>query len=62
MAIDADALKTLIVRELEHLSDVRVLTHIRGLLVEPKIVLRDWAYGKPGEQYPCWTVLRDDDA
>jgi hypothetical protein len=59
MAIDADTLKALIEHELEHLSDARVTAQIRGLLVEPEAVLRNWDYGKPGEQYPCWAVLSD---
>jgi hypothetical protein len=62
MAIDADILKTLIAQELEHVSDTRVVNYIRRLFIEPKAVLRNWDYGKPGEQYPCWTVLRDDDS
>ena len=49
-------------RELEHLSDTRVLAHIRSLLVEPKVVMRDWDYGPTGQQYPCWAVLDDDPA
>ena len=51
--LDADILKTLIAQELEHVSDARVVNHIRRSLVEPNAVLRDWDYGKPGEQYPC---------
>jgi hypothetical protein len=57
MAVDPETLKSLIERELESLSDARVLAHIRGLLIEPEVVLREWDYGKPGEKYPCWTVL-----
>ena len=57
LAINAETLKLLIDRELEHLSDARVLGHIRGLLVEPEVVFRDWDYGRPGEKYPCWAVL-----
>src|SRR5262245_35461620 len=56
MAIDADTLKALVERELQQLSD-SVRSQIRGLLVEPKAVLRNWDYGKPGEQFPCWLVL-----
>jgi len=59
MAIDADTLKTLVVRELRHLSDVRVLSQIRRLLVEPNAVLRNWDYGAPGQQFPCWIALAD---
>jgi hypothetical protein len=58
MSVDAEKLKALIDHELEHLSDARVLKHIRGLLVESEIVYRAWDYGAPGEKYPCWTVLK----
>lgn len=59
MAINADTLKNLVERELQHLSAVRVLSHIRGLLVQPNAVLYHWDYGAPGEQFPCWIVLAD---
>jgi hypothetical protein len=59
MPVDARILKALVDHELMGLSDTRVVAHIRGLLVEPSIVLRDWDYGKPGEQFPCWAVLND---
>lgn len=59
MPIDAGILKAMIDRELERLSDARVKGHIRRLLVDPRPVLRNWDYGKPGEQYPCWAVLND---
>jgi hypothetical protein len=58
MAVDPETVKTLIERELESLSDARVLTHIRELLVEPEVVFRAWDYSKPGEKYPCWTVFK----
>jgi hypothetical protein len=57
MPVDAELLKSLIERELAHVSDERVLAHIRSLLVEPKCVHLDWDYGQPGERYPCWEVL-----
>ena len=60
MPIDATRLRSLVERELEQLSDARVLANIRRLLVAPRPILRDWNYGKPGEQYPCWEILNDD--
>ena len=60
MLIDADTLKGLIGRELKNLLDVRVTAHIRSLLVEPRAELRDWDYGEPGEQYPCWITFADN--
>jgi hypothetical protein len=38
MSIDAETLKALVERELEHLSDAHVLAHIRTMLVEPEVV------------------------
>ena len=62
MPVDAETLKTLIARELGCLSDDGVKECIRRLLVEPEPVLRNWDYGKPGEQYLCWTVLDDSNS
>jgi len=59
MPITASVLGTLIENELAGLSDPRVVQHVRGMLVEPHVVLLDWDYGNPGEQYPCWIVLGD---
>jgi hypothetical protein len=60
MTITSEDLKTLIEVELATLSDVRVVAHIRAMLVEPHVLLRGWDYGEPGQQYPCWMVLMDD--
>jgi hypothetical protein len=59
MAITADTMKMLVENELQRVSDSRVIAHIQGLLVEPHVVLHDWDYGEPGQQYPCWMVLDD---
>jgi hypothetical protein len=59
MSMDADTLKVLVDRELDYLSDTRVLTHIRYRLVEPRAILRKWDYGPPGPKYLCWTVFVD---
>ena len=60
MAITASVLKQLIAQELETVADQRVQAHVRSLLVEPAPILRDWDYGKPGQQYACWSVLNHD--
>jgi hypothetical protein len=59
MTADAAAVKALVERELSNLTDPRVLAFVRSLLVEPRLELRDWDYGEPGQQYPCWIVLDD---
>lgn len=59
MAIDADILKSQIEQELDRVPDQRIIAHIRTALVEPKIAMREWDYGQPGEQFPCWIVLID---
>jgi hypothetical protein len=48
MTIAAEILKTLVEAELAAVSDARVVAHIRGILVEPHVVLRSWDYGEPG--------------
>ncbi|MGJ4950750.1 hypothetical protein [Bradyrhizobium sp. HKCCYLS20291] len=62
MSIDPELLESLVEGELAAVSDERVLAHIRGMLVAPHMVLRDWDYGQPGQQYPCWFVLRDPES
>lgn len=57
MAIDANTIKMSVDRELDQVSDVRILSHVRALRVEPKEVLRKWDYGRPEEKYICWSVL-----
>jgi hypothetical protein len=57
MPVDAAFLKGLIESELATVSDVRVIDHIRGMLVEPHVLLRSWSYGD--QRYPCWMVLDD---
>jgi hypothetical protein len=56
MQVDAEKLSELVKRELAAVSDARVVEHIRELLVSPNIVLRDWDYGPPGQQYPWRSV------
>jgi hypothetical protein len=58
MGVDSGTLRELIDRELADLPNERIVRHIRALLVEPVPELRDWDYGEPGQQYPCWIVFR----
>jgi hypothetical protein len=60
MPVTARVLKSLIESELASVSDARVVQHIRRMLVEPYVVLRSWDCGEPGQQYPCWFMLRDE--
>lgn len=57
MAINAEAILTLVEAELASVSDRRVVDHIRSLIVPPRVVMRRWDYGEPGTRYPCWSVL-----
>ena len=59
MSVTARVLETLIESELAGASDARVVRHIRGMLVEPHVVLCNWNYGEADQQYPCWFVLKD---
>jgi hypothetical protein len=58
MTITAETVVSgLVEGELAVLSDQRVVTHIRSLLVTPFSQMRAWDYGTPDEAYPCWMVL-----
>jgi hypothetical protein len=57
MAIGSETLKALVSNELARVTDTRVTTHIRSLLIEPTPMPRDWAYGVEGQQYVCWMCL-----
>ena len=62
MPVTAKILQTLIDSELARVSDARVVRHVRGMLVEPYVVLRDWGYGDPGDpagRYECDHSIRE---
>lgn len=59
MNISSDWLKLQIETELKAINDAVVLAFIRARLIEPHIVMRDWDYGVPTRQLPCWTVFED---
>lgn len=58
MALTADAVAQLVAGEMRRMTDVRVLEHVRALLIEPAMTHLDWDYGPLGQQYPCWILLR----
>ena len=47
----------LVEREIESVTDRRVVDKIRALLVTPTPVERLWDYGAPDQRFTCWTVL-----
>ena len=59
MVATPDFLVDLIQKELARISLPAVVERISQLLVEPEMVIRSWDYGVAGEQFPCWTVLKD---
>jgi hypothetical protein len=62
MSVTPAKIQALLETELSALTDQRVISHVRRLLVEPTAVMRDWDYGGPGERYPCWAVLNHNDS
>lgn len=57
MTMSLEQVRAMVEAELSAISDHRVESHIRNLLVEPTAIMRDWDYGAPEEAYPCWSVL-----
>ena len=60
VAITGTQITTLVEAELSSITDPRIATHIRSLLVTPEPVMRGWDYGHNGDAYPCWSVLSHD--
>jgi hypothetical protein len=54
---DAKPIADLVESEILRITDTRLVTRIRELLVNPFPVERSWDYGAPGQQFTCWTVL-----
>ena len=55
--VDRLALARRVDQELSVIRDPSLRTLIRGLLVEPYAVERDWDYGVSDRGLECWTVL-----
>lgn len=50
MRVDRHTLQTLLDSELASVSDTRIVSHIRRLLVDRDVMLRTWDYGEPNQQ------------
>ncbi len=46
----------LVEAELSRIQDVDVREALRSILIAPRVQARQWDYGEPGEEYPCWSV------
>ena len=57
MAIDAEEVQGLVNAELSKITERELLDFISPFLVKPRCELRDWDYGTPGQQFPCWIVI-----
>jgi hypothetical protein len=57
VAASASSITDLVEEELLAMGDPRVVAHIRGLLVTPRVEMRGWDYGEPDQEFPCWIVL-----
>ncbi len=47
----------LVASEIDRIDQIDLVQTIQEFLIEPREELRDWDYGKPGEQLPCWIVI-----
>jgi hypothetical protein len=54
--IDHLQVKALVEAELSRIQDADVREAVRAHLVSPRVQTRQWDYGEPGEEYPCWSV------
>ena len=54
---NSEEIAVLVEREFRNITDVRLASRIRELLVSPYAMDREWDYGMPGQRFTCWTVL-----
>jgi hypothetical protein len=54
--ITREDVKTLVARELGLIEDATRREALRSLLVEPRVEVRSWDYGAPGQSYAYWVV------
>jgi hypothetical protein len=54
---DVKDISSRVEHELKQISDGKLVSRIRELLVTPNPVERAWDYGSRGEHFVCWTVL-----
>lgn len=59
MPCSAEDVAAHVARELTMIEDDDVREALRSRIILPERHLRNWDYGAPGEQYPCWTVAAD---
>jgi hypothetical protein len=59
MPCSAEDVAAHVARELAMIEDDEVREALRSRIVTPERHLRNWDYGAPGEQDPCWTVAPD---
>lgn len=43
--------------QVARIADPKVVESLKKFLVAPRCEMRDWDYGEPGEQFPCWIVF-----
>lgn len=60
--MDADRISKILDEELGKICQPELIDTIKNHLVTPRLEDRDWDYGDPGQTYPCWIVLEDNES
>jgi len=55
--LDAASVSQRVEAQISKIPDPNVVTALRKFIVTPRCELRDWDYGEPGEQFPCWIIF-----
>ena len=58
--LDEALVAKLVEEQLSKITDPNVAESLKKFLVPPRCELRDWDYGSPGEQFPCWIVFEHE--
>ena len=55
--INKEMIQAKVAAELSRIVDTMVLGAMKPLLVPPRLEMREWDYGEPGQEFPCWIIL-----
>lgn len=58
--MDASFVQECVSDQVAKITDLNVAESLKKFLVAPRCEMRDWDYGAPGEQFPCWIIFEHE--
>lgn len=58
--VDEAIVRARVDEQIAKISNAKLAETLKKFLVAPRCEMRDWDYGEPGEQFPCWIVFEHE--